>query len=298
MSWYSDAFVSDLSKVKTDNIKAGAGLSSLGDAFSKIGTTMKDDKLQEKKNELIDSQLKTEKLNQEAKTQNIDDAYGATTQKAIDDAYLSNLDDKGKFDDKDGTIGVPVNQVSFAAKNQALAFGKEADEKAQKNFNDVAIKTSSTYDDWDKFKTANPELIENADGSTIQTIKKTFSDNTQQIKDLKYQKTINLLSAKLTKAEISAAKKSTDKKFKYTQETGVKIKNLIKTSLGMDNELTSFDDAKQKEFNSMIVGVSALSKKYNLEPIPAYNLYLDAQKSNPSEEKVEKKSTWKDIDIK
>jgi hypothetical protein len=211
MSWYSDAFVSDLSKVNTKNINTN-GMKAFGDAFSKIGQSLKDDKLNEKKNLLVDSQLKTEQLNQESKQQNIDTVNNEFTQKSIDNAYLSNLDDKGKFDDKKGTIGVPENQVSLKAKKLASAWGKTQDDVAQKNFNSTAIKTATTYDSWDKFKQENPTLIENADGSTMQGIKTKFSDNTQQVKNLKTQQTINDLKNSVNISKLKLHKKTGENK--------------------------------------------------------------------------------------
>ncbi len=286
--WYSDAFSSDLTKIDTSKATTNTGnaMNSLGDAFSSLGTQIKDDELQTKKLEAYDSQMKTDKLNQEKKQFELDDAWKNTTQEEIDNAYLSNLDKGGKFDNKDGTIGVPLEKVSFEAK-------QKADSMAQKKFNDTAIKTATSYKDYDSFAKDNISLIESADGTTIQAIKDKLSNNKAQLSALKTQKVINDLNNKVDKAEIKALQKDQDKNFKYSENTGTKIVSLVKTSLGMDSDMFELDENKKEQFNDMVTGIDTISKEYNLEPNQAYKLWLDTQKKNESK-KEEVSKSWKD----
>lgn len=285
--WYSDAFSSDLSKVDTTKL-AGVNISkAFGDAMINLGKVIDQKEQNDAKLKLYESELESEKLNQKTKQHSLDTAYADTTQKAIDDAYLKNVGEDGKLDDKDGSVGIPLNQVSIEAK-------EKADSIAQKKFNDTALKTANNYNSWNEFKEANSELIENADGSTVQKIKTAFSSTESQVNKLKTQQKINDLEAKLDKAEIKAMQDSKENKgFKYTEQTGAKITNLVKSALGMDNELTQLTDEKKQEFNAMVTEVSHLSKTYGLEPNIAYSMWLEKNKENQSENKDTEEDSYK-----
>jgi hypothetical protein len=289
--WYSDAFSSNMSKVNTKNITSdsGLGIKEFGDAFAKIGKAMQDDELHTKKNALYDSQLKTEQLNQSAKQTELENQAEQWVQNEDDKDYIASAyKHKNEKDFKDAFKVDDTNQPSTQAMEKVKTYFKQQDNEAQNKFNDTAIKTANKYDSWDKFKTDNSELIENADGSTIQSIKSAFANTTSQVEKLKTQKTINDLKAKLNKQEIKTLQSSKENKgFKYTENTGTKITNLVKSALGMDNELTTFDDAKQKEFNTMVTEISTLSKDYSLEPNLAYKLWLE--QSNKTVVKKENK---------
>lgn len=288
--WYSDAFPSNMARVNTQNIKGSKGNAAVafGDAFKDIGKLIDQSGTDEKKNKLLDMQIQNEqsKIDQKAEDwvqQQDDKAYLA---EAFSRPNMQSFKNNYKVDETNMPSPEAIQQVNqyYKGKEQEL---QQADIWAQKQFNNEAVQVSSKYDDYKAFAKENPDLIENADGTTIQSIKSSLNTDKAQTAALKHQKVINDLNAKIDKAELKALKKDADKSFKYTQETGSKIRLLVKDKLGMDKDSFVMNDDTSAKFDTMVTEISALSKEYSLEPNLAYDLWIgetekkEAKNSDP-----------------
>ena len=96
-----------------------------------------------------------------------------------------------------------------------------------------------------------------------------------------------------------------DKSFKYTEKTDAKIASQVKTAMGMDAPNFNFDDSVKKAYQDTVAGSAQISKKYNLEPSLAIEVYANRDKYDLSgskltlkkevkEAKKETKKSWKD----
>ena len=278
----SDAFKNQIAVSGTN------GLTEFGNAFTAISKTIQEDELHTQKKKLINSQLNSENLNQTVMQNDIDTKAEKWVQKQDDNDYVSNaLKHKKQSDFSDAYKVDDTNSPGPDAMTKVNKYFKEQDDLAQTKFNDTALKTATgSYKTFNAFQDANKDLVAMADGTTIAAIKKQFTDTSTQVKNLKTQKTVNDLKSKVDKAELKLLQNSKENKgFKYTQDTGTKITNLISKAMGMDAPDYSMDDTKQKEFNKMVTEVSTLSKDYKLEPNLAYKLYLSNTSQTPAKDK-------------
>ncbi len=272
MGWY-DSYGGNTANVNNNKRTSDSGLAmkQFGDAFQKIGLAMQKDELDTRKNKLLDNQI----VNEKAKTENQAEQW---VQKQDDKDYVTNsLKHKKQSDFKDAYKVDETNSPSPEAMTKVNEYFKSQDDLAQTKFNDTATKTATTgkYKTFDAFQDANKDLVAMADGTTMATIKKQFDNTSTQVKSLKTQQTINTLKSKVDKAELKTLQASKENKgFKYTENTGTKITNLISKAMGMDAPDYSMDDTKKKEFNKVVTEVSTISKDYKLEPNLAYKLYL------------------------
>jgi len=301
--WYSDAFSSKISRVVPQTTNNASTIGALGDAFIGIGDIISKSNKEQRENKLLDMKIeKQEQLNQDdkltANTSKFDtkDAFNAdilSQQNKNNEEYTK---EKAEYDDRFWTkpfVDEPKQkEISLSSTAQ-----KKVDDFYQTKFNDdaVSIALDEKYKTYDDFKNdpENAELVKYTDGKTLRGIKKQFDTTATQMNNLKTQKAINNLNAKLTKAEIKALQKGNDKSFQYTENTGTKIKSLVATSLGMDTDNFELDENKKQEFGDMVTQISTISKEYNLEPNLAFKLWNE----NKLKEKPKKEDTstsWKD----
>lgn len=306
MGWY-DAFRGKSSNVNLKLDKSGNAMSAFGDAFSKFGKVMEEDRIAKEKTKLIDSQLAGEKLEQEINTQKKTDMETKSANDAeslkqtkFDDAYESEAlsrPNRASFDanwQSDGTMKPSADAMSavnkhFKEKEVEL---EKADKWAQSEVNEELkqIYGSGGYKSFEELKKANPDIVDIADGTTVMAIKDAFKKDDVQEATLKAQEKDTKHQIALLKKEkeiIKLQKSNSDKNFKYTENTGVKIRELVKTASGMDNTFGSFDDAQPTAFEKKVTDVATLSKELNLEPIlalKAYNLQQEKAetKDNPN----------------
>ena len=270
MGWY-DAFKGDVARVDTSKAttSGGAMASAFGDAFTKIGTSVID-------KELTDSKL----LAQEKQNKLNDATYAKVTQ--------DTQQGKKTFDD---------------------AFNTKKEVEAQELFNDEALSVSATgnYKNMEEFTKANPQLVINADGATMQKVNKYYQDLDKtainldmKTRDMNHATQINNLSKQLAKSQAN-------KGFVYGQDTDSKIATIVGKSMGLESDMNTWDTDQKAEFNKKTTGIATISQKYNLTPLLSMKLYEEQELKNAqlAEEKAKekkaqeeaKKPRWKDLKI-
>jgi len=319
MGWY-DAFKGHPERVNTMAItsNSGSAAKNFGDAFKDIGKSMQAADAQRSKDALFDAQAKFQTTKDKQLNQTLQTQTDTTEQKKIDDAFKKDFNFNSgdteyqkqllEFEKPDGVFDSDVSNSALEYANNKIA----SDEKiAQQNFNDEAIKESSigNYKDMDSFTKENPTLVKNADGTTMTKIENRFASKKAELAKLEAKNKEILNNKKLLSMQEKLVKANKGKSgFKYDDKTDAKIAAQVKTALGMDNQLLTFDDAKKKEYQDTVAGAAKISKKYNLEPSLAIHVYENPdlyeftadnkvimKKQPEATVKEEKKSTsWKD----
>jgi len=284
MGWY-DAYKGNSSRVDVNLNKNGDLVNAFSGAFTDFGKALvEDERYQDSKatTELNNKLTNLQISNAQTKADNLGEV---AEQKKIDDAYLSSAYSRPNVQSFDANRDKSLKPSPEAIKSAESHFDKktkeleDADKWVQKEFNSDLSKAYATggYKSFEELKKSNPELIDFADGSTVASIKKAFDDTSTEVSALEQAKKNLINQAKLLKKDkeiIKLQKEKTNKGFKYSETAGAKITSLVKSALGMDNELVDFTDAKQQEFNSMVTEISTLSKELSLEPNLAYKAYL------------------------
>lgn len=296
MAAFYDAYKGDVARVNVHGLNpGGSAAKSFGDAFASFGKSMQEAEARNSRMARYDADTKS--LNDEtaAKQQ-------ARGQAEIDDALVGAFGDyttKDEFNKNVGGIELASPDVK-----------QKMEQYYQGRFNDEAVKVSVTggYDDFKGFKGANPDLVQNADGTTMAKIEQYFAGKDKRTatakaaeKEAKYAKELLKMQAKVTKAA-----KGGKGGFEYTEQTDAKIAAQVKTAMGMDAPDFTFTDAKKKEYEDSVSGAAKISKKYNLEPSLAIHVYMNPDlydftadgkvvvKKMPAPVEDKTKESWKD----
>lgn len=257
MSWYSDAFKSNMGNVNIKNISSNSGseFKEFGDAFKDIGKSMvesgdatqkkelRDIQVAEAKQKAIDNELLSTALSTKDKTvyQNTIDAKNKQLQKDYEAK-------KAEYDDRIWTKPF----VSEPQKPTDIKLSAEAQSKADKifqdNFNNEAIKTafSGKYTTSKDFADNNSELIKYADGKTIAEINDKLDNPDKKLKGIQIQ---NLEKAQEEKDKASAFYKDAFGITDTTQLKEIAKKHGVdgKILIDLDNTNKS-NDIKLKEY--------------------------------------------------
>jgi len=208
--------------------------------------------------------------NQQKVMKNAKDIEDTANNKTYENSYLSNEYKTEKEFDKNYIIATGSEPTPEAILKKQKYFQDRRDSNA--------LKLSTGFQSYSDFLTKYPNITKNITGATAEKIRKNLDNKKASLNSLKNQKNINTLQNKIELERIKNQQNSSNKPFKYTKETGGKIKDLIKTSLGYDAQNFNLDKDTQKEFNKMVVEVSKISKDLKLEPNLAYAEYLARQK--------------------
>ena len=277
MGWYDAFRKSNVSNVDTKNIttSAGAGATAFGDAFKDFGKAMV---AQDEADRTY--QLNADKLGLEEQKTDADVAYKDaqtvhTTQ--------TTQNEKQTYDD---------------------AFQEKENKEAQRLFNEEALKVSSTggYNTMEEFTQANPELVKNADGTTMSKVEAFYTtkdttkrDIADKTKDLKQATEINKLTAQLVKSKANQG-------FVYGQDTDTKIANIVGKAMGLESDMKTWDKDQTTEFIKKTTGIATISKQYGLTPLLATKLYekqalQEAQLAEQKAKEEVKKPHYTDLKI-
>lgn len=289
MGWY-DAYRGDTARVNTNlDTKGDVGV-AIGDAFTNFGKAVNEDA--------------TRKQESELKTLQIDNAKEDSAQKKkeraqadIDNAYLADAyknSTKKTFDEnRDTSITPSATAVNLANTHfdKELERLKTADDKAQVKYNSSLTKAyaSGEYKSFKELRDANPELVDFADGATVAGIKKAYDDNSKEILKLKQEQTnLEHQSSILKKdTEIATLRKTAGKtEGGYDGETtNGKIVTLLKTSLGMSDQLMNgFSDEQKTAFDKNVAEISTIAKNYNLSSNLAFTAWQNLNKARMEQE--------------
>ena len=272
MGWYDAYKPTNVSRVNVDKMgsNSGSAAKGLGDAFTSIG----------------DSMLKVDKARDDEKTNKFINAYR--------DAQ---------------TTGVKKSNKAFDTTNELKNKKIEADTgytNANTNLTGKKVKAFDTTNELKNKKIEADTGYTNANTGLISKKLNAFDKN-------------NEINQNNTKAKTAYTQKQTDeydklldskiakndKSFKYTEKTDAKIASQVKTAMGMDAPNFNFDDSVKKAYQDTVAGSAQISKKYNLEPSLAIEVYANRDKYDFSgskltlkkevkEPKKETKKSWKD----
>lgn len=244
MGWY-DAFKGDTSSVSSSKRtnKEGLAYEKFGDAFKDIGKAMNKDEQNQQNQQLRDIQqeqaqsaINKNNLDIKIKNAQIDKNLDSWVQEEdnkdyLRDAFSSNT--KEEFTQKIEEDNTNIADAQTIAK---------ADKYFQNKFNNEAIQKSTKSNTWGEFVEANPTLVENADGKTINSIKKQYSDTGTQISKL--NKIKNELSTQelKTKHQQSLLKKEQEiSKIKGNQKPTLKPSDIKSVQSFVKEKLGKFD---------------------------------------------------------
>ncbi|MFW9626101.1 MAG: hypothetical protein ACMV1K_05110 [Sulfurospirillum sp.] len=295
MGWY-DAYKGNVERVNTTMDKSSNAGVNIGEAFSTFGKALNEEQRYQ------DAQ-KANDLNNELKTVQLENAKEDSAkskkdraQAEVDNTYLAEAyknTDKKTFDaNRDESLVPSATAVNLANTHfdKELERLKTADDKAQGKANSSLMRAyaGGGYKDFQALKEANPELVEYADGATVASIKKAYDDNSKAIMELKYAQSNLSHQQELNKKEAELANaKSKENKANggYDGETtNGKIVTLLKSSLGLDNQLTGFTDEQKKAFDTNVAEISTIAKNYNLSSNLAFTAWQNIKKAKAEEE--------------
>jgi hypothetical protein len=298
---FYDAYKGNVAGVDVRLDPSGSAAKSFGDAFANYGRSLREEQASRTRQERVNAATQT--LADELK-----DKQAAKEQQTIDDSLTAAFGDYAT--PKDYRQNVGGLELASPEVKQKL------DAHFQNKFNDEAVKVSVTggYDDFKGFTSANPELVQNADGTTMAKIEQYFAGKDKRVatakaaeEDAKHQKELLKMQEKVVKAQKAA--KGGKGGFKYTENTDAKIAAQVKTAMGMDAPDFTFTDANKKEFQDTVAGSSKISKKYGLEPSLAIHVYTNpdlydftadgkviARKVTAQQKEKPAAPSWKDYD--
>lgn len=298
MGWYDAYKIDNTSKVNLNVNSNGSAAKTFGDAFKEIGSSLIDSENRKKqaaanikKENLLDIQTQTAKANLANINSETEQKAEEWVQKQDNQDYLSKA--FGATSKEDFEKNYPLDKTNSVTPDVI----KKADDYFQAKFNDEAINTSINggYKSYKDFATANPELVKNADGTTMAKISKQFADNDIFVATLKAQQNETKHQQALLKKDkeiLKLTNSAANKGFVYGENTDTKIANIVAKGMGLDtNSMSSWSKDKQAEFMNISTKVALISKTYGLTPLLAIKLFNEENTKVKEPEKTVKK-TW------